>query len=76
MPVVVAAMEGMEVCMAEPTKNAPSPARMIMAASTRSRDTSRNTRTAASTVTRSRAATPSRVWPVNLVRAIRMVSGR
>ena len=35
-PVVVLAMEGVEVCMAEPTKNEPSPARMIIAAGTRS----------------------------------------
>ena len=73
---MVAAMAGIDVCMAAPTKKEPSPARTIIAASTRSRDTSRNTRTAASTLTRSRATMPSRVWPVNLVRAIRTVSGR
>ncbi len=76
MPVVVAAIEGMTVPMAAPTKNAPRPARMIMTASTRSRETSRNTRTAASRVTRSGATTPSRLCPVNLVRAISTVSGR
>ena len=46
--------------MAEPTKNEPSPARMIIAARTRSLDTSRNTRTAASALTRSRATMPVR----------------
>ena len=76
MPVVVAAIEGMTTCIAEPTKNEPSPARMIIEASTRSRLTSRNTLTAASALTRSLATMPLRVWPVNLVRAIRIVSGR
>ena len=49
---------------------------MIIEASTRSRLTSLNTLTAASAVTRSRATMPVRVWPVNFVRAIRIVSGR
>jgi hypothetical protein len=75
-PVVVSAIDGMTVCMAAPTKNEPSPASTIIAASTRSRDTSRNTRAAATTPTRSRAVMPSRVCPLNRVRAIITVSGR
>ena len=73
---VVSAMVGITVCMAEPMKNEPSPARMIMTASTRSLLTSRNTFAAASAPTRCRAMTPYRVWPVNLVRAARNVRGR
>jgi len=73
---VVEAISGITTCIAEPTKNEPSPARMIIEASTRSRLTSLNTFTAASALTRSRATMPVRVWPVNLVRAIRIVSGR
>jgi hypothetical protein len=69
-------MVGITVCTAAPTKNEPSPARMIMAASTRSLLTSPNTRTAVSAPTRCLATMPYRVWPVTFVRAARSVSGK